>query len=390
MAQKIIDIRHPHTKKEEKETSPRKKKWFLPLLLVAVVIFFGWYFKSYHVEVRIWPDTEQFTFSDIVDVHAFSEKDIAVQAFEETVKGKDDFEVLGTSLVEQKTKGVISVCQDYGDSGQPIREGTRFVSEKGKTFLGDEAFTVPGRTYEGGEVVPGCVDVPVTAAESGEDYNVSSSTKFSLPGLQGTALYGRFSGESFTITREGKKEEVSYLTSEEISKGEEILLDKLFEKGKENLRQRLEADFLLDNRGQYNYRVIERSVPSEGEKSSFEVEMEIRVEVIALRAGSMEEFLQGSLPEGFVWHEKSFNYDFLRSNFEEKSGEVEVSLDAQIYRDIDIEKIKRDIAGLKFSEALDLLEEEVSNVSLYFRPLGPSSVPNNVDRIEVELLFDKN
>ena len=392
MAQKVIDIRHPSSRREEDNTPLKKRKWGLPLLLIVLLIFSGIYFKLYRVDVEIWPTTEDFYFSEVVGVHAFSNNEIAVQAFEETVEGGRDFEVLGRSLVEEKTEGVISVCQDYSDAVQPIREGTRFVCEKGKLFIGKDAFTIPGRKHEDGKTVSGCVDVAVIAAEAGEDYNIPSNSKFSLPGLQGTALYGRFFGESFTITKEGKSDEVAFLTSEEISKAEDILLNELFERGKISLMDRLSDQFMMDSRAQYNRVIIERSSPTEGEKSSFRIDMKVEVEVIAVNSNSAREFLKSSLPEGYTWYNESIDYDFLRANFAEKTGEMEISLDTQVYKEMDIEKLKRDIAGVSFSEVVDELEgrDEIEKVSLKFYPIGPSFVPRSTKRINIELLFDKN
>lgn len=393
MTQKVIDIRHPSFSKKEKDFTPRKKRrWLSVLLLVFLLVLAGSYFKVYRVDVKVWPVMEDFQFSEVVEVYAFEDSEIAVQHFDETVEGERNFEVLGKSLVEVKTEGVVNVCQEYSDAVQPIREGTRFVCEKGKLFIGNEAFTIPGRSYDGGDVVPGCVEVSVTAAETGEEYNISSSSRFSLPGLQGTALYGSFYGESFSITKEGKSEEVPYLTSEEIAKAEEILLDELFEKGKTILKNRLRDDFMIDDRGQYNKVVIERSLPTEGEKDSFSVAMKVRIEVIAVKEDTATEFLKNSLPKGFAWHEKNVNYEFMRANFEDKSGEMEISLEAQIYKDMDINSLKRSLVGVSFTEAVEELEsrEEIKKVSLRFYPLGPSFVPRSTKRISVELLFDKD
>ncbi len=397
MTEKMNDIRFPSVKEEKPiPRKKRSKKWILFPILFLVLASSYLYFRSYQVEIKISPVTEKFTETRTVSIHASSEEsDLVAEVFEETIQGSREFIVMGRSVVERKTRGTINVCQDHSDLVQSLVANTRFVSTEGKLFFAEERITIPGRSYREGRVVPGCATVNVVAAEAGEDYNISSSSKFSLPALQGTALYGRFSGDSFSITEEGRREEVPYITADEIRRAEIILLDELFEKGMNSLKGRLSGEFLLDNTGQYNRWVVERSVPREGEeRESFQIEMKIKMEVIAVNLDSVTLFSKNLVPEGYVWHEESkkIEYDFPRANFEEKSGEMDITLDANIYQEIDKVSLKRRLSGMSFNEAVYELKRmpEISDVSIRFYPFGPSSIVSNPDRILIELTFDKN
>ncbi len=391
MAQKMTDIRIPSLDKKIESLSMEKrsyKKWFLFIFVVILAVCGYFYFDSYRVEVVIWPAAEDF--SEVKTVSAGEEGGLRTELFKESVSGQREFTVLGRSVVETKTKGTISVCQEYSDNSQPLIANTRFVSTEGKLFISEDRITVPGRSYEEGKVIPGCVTAPVVAAEAGEDYNISATSKFSLPALHGTALYGRFYGDSFSITQEGSVKEVPVIDEEELSRAERILSEELLEEGKDKLKHRLKESFVTDSGGQYSWSVVERSLPEKrvGEEK-FDVEMTIEVEVIAVDKRDFNALLLSFLPEGYIWHEenKKVEYDFPRANFNQKSGEMVVSLDAVIYKEISVKDIKEEIAGTGFDEARRVIREmpNISDVSLRFLPFGPSLVPNNTERIKVDL-----
>ncbi len=400
MAEKMNDITFPSQSKEKQENVVEKKrinkKWIL-IPCLFLIAFCGYlYFRAYRVEVKVWPITENFSESKTLIVRALDkESDLIVEVFEEIIEGSREFVVVGRSVIENKTKGIINVCQEHSDLPQSLVANTRFVSTDGKLFLAESRITVPGRRYEGGKIVPGCTVVSVVAAEAGEEYNIASSSKFSLPALQGTALYGRFFGDSFSITKEGMRKEVPSISADEIIRAEGILLDELFEKGIESLKERFSDRFTLDSRGQYSRWVIERSAPREGDQTDvFQMEMKIRIEVIAVSLESIESFAKKLLPEGYEWYEKSksMHYDFPRTNFEEKSAEMDITVTALMYEEINIESLKRELSGMSFDNALYKLKrmEGISDASLKFLPFGPSVVVNNERRVDIELMFDKN
>jgi len=385
----MIDIKPPSFNKRKKESESKKSsksRWLLVALLLVFLALSGAYFKYYRVHVEVWPATESFsTTKEIV----IGEDDFPSDIFKEVVEGKDDFLVKGKKKVEVKAEGVLTVCQNMSYDPVPIREGTRFVSEDGKLFNGKEAFTIPGRT----ENEPGCTEVEVIAAEPGEDYNLSSSASFSLPGIS-PDLRANYFAESLQIETEGRKDEVLYLDSDEISEAEDILSEKLFEKGKTVLRKKYGDDFLVDGTGQYNSYVLERSLPQEGEKEEFKIEMKLEVEIMTTKKEKLDTFFLEMLPEGHVFYDESseMSYSFSRTNFETGSGEMNVQKSAQTYEDMRVNDLKRDVAGMSFEEARYKLEsrDSISEARFRFYPFGLSFVPGNVGRIDLELMFDKN
>ncbi len=399
MSERVIDIIPPSKKRDEEVVVQKKKKskkWVLVLFMIVLLSFSFLYVRSYRVEVKIYPHTEQFTDSKTIFVHVDGEyEEVTVDVFEEIIEGQREFIVKGRALIEEKARGLINVCQEYSDTSQSLVAGTRFVSGDGKLFISPDRILIPGRSYQDDRIVPGCVSVEVVAAEAGEEYNISSSSRFSLPALQGTAAYSRFFGESFTITQDGLLKEVSSITSEEIMNAEDILLEELFEKSKIKLKDRLNDNYLLENREQYRITIIERSNPREGEQAdSFIMDMKIRVEVIAVDVESIDNFAKNMLPENYTWQEssKKIDYEFSRINFEDKNGEVDITLTSQIHEKIDIPEIKRNIASTDFTSATRYIKSisGVKETEIDFYPFGPSKIPNNTARIRTELMFDKN
>jgi hypothetical protein len=82
----------------------------------------------------------------------------------------------------------------YGTTSYKLVKNTRLATPDGRIYYIDRPIIIPGYTKSNGAVIPGSVEVTVTAALSGDGSNVSASD-FSVPGLAGTPqaekIYGR-------------------------------------------------------------------------------------------------------------------------------------------------------------------------------------------------------
>ncbi|GEM_PF-1494355 len=402
MTEKVVDIYQPKEKEEKrggkqslsKEKLPQHGKQWLLLGVLLVAILGGYfYYTAYQTRITIKPALSTFSEEKDILVRALGsvrEGEIRGVMQSKTVAEKREFPIEERRIVEEKTEGEIEVCQDYSDSPANYREGTRFVSDEGKLFLAEEAFVIPARRNN-----DGCVDVEVIASEAGEEYNVSSDSKFALPGLEGTNIYGRVKGESFTLTKEGSLEEIPYLSEEEMRRVEMEMGEDLLEEGISRMREEYGEDYFLDNNTQFTMDVVERKTEeSEEDEESFHFELTVEIKVIATSKEDTENFIKGFLPEGKTWRRETeeVEYKFSRMNFEDREADVVLSFKGEIYEDIDKDSLKRDIVGISFEEAEEKIREkaDIEEVEMKNFPFGISRVSGVPERIKISLEFDKN
>ncbi|MBI5457245.1 hypothetical protein HY971_00780 [Candidatus Kaiserbacteria bacterium] len=89
----------------------------------------------------------------------------------------------GTTHVETKASGSITVYNSYSASPVRLVKTTRFESPEGLIYRALSDVVVPGKVGS----APGQVNVTVAADQPGEKYNIGPVAKFTLPGLKSTA-----------------------------------------------------------------------------------------------------------------------------------------------------------------------------------------------------------
>ncbi len=254
MRKKVIDIYPPCNKSNRKESACVKKRniegckkgWVLPLVFVIFAFCGYFYYSSYRTEIVVTPITEKFLIEDkeasIRSFGALEDGELRGVVLSEKVSASREFPIEGREVIEEKTEGTIEVCQSYRDSDAPFREQTRFISEEGKLFFAKDAFVLPRRQTNNG-----CAVVEIIAAEPGEEYNLSTESKFALPGLDGTDIYGKVQGSSFKITKKGFFKEVPFLDDQTKQRAEEKMIEDILVKGKSVLEENYGGEYVINN-----------------------------------------------------------------------------------------------------------------------------------------------
>jgi hypothetical protein len=399
MKEKVIDIYPPSgndgNKKRESFVFDAKKKknnkGFFVILFLIFVLGGYFYYVSFKTEIVVYPITEKMEIAEDVLIRttgSIGEKEIRGIVLSEKVSDQKKFDVEGKRMLEKKAKGEIRVCQDYRDSTANFVEGTRFISDGGKIFFATSSFSLPSR-----KVNEGCDIVEVVAAEPGEDYNIPADSKFALPGLHGSDIYGNVKGVSFTIKEEGVLKEVPYLDDESMQSAENQMKEELFKKAKEILLEKYSEEYLIENDTQYSVEVTERDLIEEGE-DSFYFKLDVTAKVIAVAKEDIDNFISIALPEYYVWRKETekVNISFTRINFNEGEADVFFEFSGDIYQEIDKKYWARELKGLDFDKAKMLIEQDINveEVIIKNKPFGLSKVANSLHRVDIKVQFDKN
>ncbi len=139
---------------------------------------------------------------------------------EKTKNITSSFPATGTETVSRKASGRITVYNAYSSIPQPLIKDTRFQSPDGKIFRISKGIVVPGAKIVDNKIVPSTMEVVVYADKPGAEYNIES-TRFRIPGLQGSPKYDGFYAESFESMSGGFVGTAKVPTESDITKARE-------------------------------------------------------------------------------------------------------------------------------------------------------------------------
>ncbi|MCR4328683.1 MAG: hypothetical protein NUV53_04200 [Patescibacteria group bacterium] len=105
------------------------------------------------------------------------------------------FIATGSKDVKDFAEGKLTIYNAYSSSPQILVATTRFATQDGKIFRLVERTEVPGAVVRGGIITPASITVNVVADQPGESYNVSPTSKLTIPAFKGTPRYEGFYGE---------------------------------------------------------------------------------------------------------------------------------------------------------------------------------------------------
>ena len=182
------------------------------LLIVVIIIFMT--VGSAKIEIR--PKSQELGVQMKVTMSPnFSSVDnsfnrIPGQIFTVSKSASNEFSTTAEKDAVQKSRGTITIYNEYSTSPQPLVATTRFEyiqggKESGFVFRTLQSITVPGMKVENGVTTPGKINVDVIADKAGQDYNISAGD-FGIMAWRekgDTARYEKIYGRSSDSMRGG-------------------------------------------------------------------------------------------------------------------------------------------------------------------------------------------
>lgn len=300
--------------------------------------------------------------------------------------------------IDKKSSGEIIIFNDYDSSQQRLVKNTRFETPEGLIYRIPKSVVVPGRTVEGGKTIPGSVTVTVYADSPGEDYNIGL-TDFTVPGFKGTDRFSKFYARSKTAMTGGFSGIMNVISDSDLEKMRGDIHVDLTQELKEKIFSQIPEGFVLYDDGIFvdfesqpnidlgdSVQVIEKGVLNAVLFDKLELSNYVANTTISdLGEGSVEilniEDLTFSIKDKeFVepWEEISFEFDLSGlTNF------------AWIFDEV---KMKNDFAGQPKKNTTIILSNYVGirEAEATVSPFWKRSFPKNVNRIDIERVFDLN
>ncbi len=182
--------------KSAKSISSSRWPWYVGIVVVLLILVITpMIFSS--ASILITPKQTNLEFDGYFNASDKIDNNIPYTVFTYEDIGSETTQEFTEKEVERKAFGEIIVFNSYNSSSQRLVKNTRFETPDGKIYRIQKSLVVPGRTVDGGEVIPGSVVATVYADEPGDRYNIDL-TDFTIPGFKGTDRFSKFYARSKT------------------------------------------------------------------------------------------------------------------------------------------------------------------------------------------------
>lgn len=368
------------------------------VIIVLLITFF--YSKLPRAQIEIAPKTEelasqaQFIASTSVQAADFS-KALIPARYEEIQKiGKEEFPASGFVPQEGKASGTIRIYNKTSPAASiTLKAGTHFLSDSGKYFVVLERIVVPAAQGKS----PGSIEVKAQAKESGEEYNIEPS-QFSVPKLSGTSYYYSIWAESKSPMTGGFSSRSKTVTADDISRAKDILVEKLIEQAKSELKEKISSDdILIDNAIVQEVVSVDSSVKAGAIADAFEEKATVKISAIIFKKKDAQDLagliITSDLSETKYFLEDKLELVFLVNNFDISKGKLPVTMkiSAQTYEKIDQDDLKNLILGKTSLEIEEILGREyggkISWTKISFWPFWVVKIPQDRSRTTIKMNF---
>lgn len=375
-------------------TLPKKKGIiFIPPAIIAVLLLLLLvYIFSLKATIilTIAPKTAQES-KDII----FSPKDstdndkdtIHAEQISVEEQGNSSTPTTGKKQIGDKAKGTVTILSSASQT-QNIPSGTALTSSNGLTFTTDSA--IPIASSSGVSDIKS-TQVNVTAKDIGKEYNLPSGTKFSVGSLDRSSVEGKndnaFAG--------GSKKDVTVVTTTDVNKLLNDLPKNLEEKAKSDLLAKIPSgDTILPTNFQANITKKSFNKNVGDEASTVTLTATVTFTTIAYKTSDIQSYALHVLSANnstLIPSKDHLSFTIDTINLQ-KNGTTIGSLHAKTFLlpTVDIEKLKKDIAGKSFSDARTTLmaTPQANNVEITLHPnLGflPALLPRMDKNITLQV-----
>ncbi|MCL1929772.1 hypothetical protein FWF93_01410 [Candidatus Saccharibacteria bacterium] len=376
----------------------RKRLFIFGGLGVALIAFLVWAIVfAPRANVTIFANTTSEKVQETVQIGDKLTTDPATHTIKSVIKsGEKDASVDGTATGERndgtRASGTVDLeASDLGTCVSLVMSG--IASGTGVTLSGKDFYTTAGAAFavSGSKCVAN--DVPVEAMAAGEGYNISGGGG-AVAGFGGVSANGSTSGGSTKI--------VKFVQDSDIKIAQEKFKNENQDDFKNDLTKELSGDYIVISQ---SFKVTTSdpvASPGLNEASSdgkFKLTIKTVYSLEAVSKDEIKTYLEKILDAraGEMSQQKVYDYgvdnisltNYMRVD-DKNPATVALFATAKIGPDIDLDKIREEIAGKKPMEVTESLKRVngVVDVKVGLSPFWVSSIPKNTNKIKIE--FESN
>ncbi|NTW61394.1 hypothetical protein HGB24_01730 [Candidatus Saccharibacteria bacterium] len=317
-----------------------------------------------------------------------------IQTITKTLK-KDisvDFTATGNKKLGDKSTGTMTLSNADSSDAIYIPAGS-ILSSGNYDFVTNSAVNVPGARIVSGHIVAGSVNVAVTAANIGADYNLPAGAyDSSISGI--TALGSAMSG--------GSSHDAIVVTADDIQKATEALKNV----STSDVKKQLTAEFVNGETvigdsfiASYDTPVALPAVDSESVDGKAKLTSSVTFTIIGMAKSEIETYLKNAITKQITDSKSQRIYDdgvskLILSGYQssDTAKTINIATVGQIGPNIDMDAIKSQVKGLNYGSVQSLIEQidGVDNVDIKFSYFWVTTVPNDTKKIEVQFILNND
>ena len=355
------------------------RKLAIPLIaLIAVIgVIVLYYMVFLKTDVIVFTDKKAFT-QDSLDItlttsgdSSFSDKTLKISTLNEEVQGEESQETTGQKDTGQKATGTITI---FNKTEQPkqIEKGTTVVSSNNLSFTLNDSVSIASTSSFSTSFSN--VQAKVTAANFGKEYNLPSSTNFTVKGTPTSDLFGRndsaFSG--------GTKEEVQVVSKKDLQGLENTVTKRLFEKASSQATAKLQGDeAMVPSYLTVDFKEKKFDKKENDEAKNVKLTATVEYTLGVYKKEELSKFISTSnnfnVPADFKLSESDSTIQISDIQQNKKDISAKLSFNAVFKPQLDVSKIPQLIAGKSEKDAIAKLKSVsgISDVTVVF----PNKLP---------------
>jgi len=391
---------------EETRIKTKRKKLFsiiLPFIFISLFYYLGFVVLT-KAEVLIISkkltfslDNDQVLIDKNIAEANYSQKVIPGNLFIFPENDEKEFKSTGQGKDEQQAKGIITIINNFSSAPQILVATTRFEAPDGKIFRLDSRIVIPGAAMKDGKLEPSSIDVNVTAATSGPEYNIiacNDNCKFTIPGFKGTPKFDGFYGISNKPMAGGSLGSVPMVTAEDLKKAEDAILKNIDNKINEDFKNKIPNNLKILDGAKSGIKIakISSDVSIGDFRQSFTVTAAGEIRVIAFREQDLIEFIRSRFdaqkPEKYDYcGDPTIEYKDVKPDFEKGTLKLTISVKQTICYHLSQDEIKKNVAGKNQKELEIILKsiDGIEEVKVNLFPFWIKKVPTNFNKIKISV-----
>ena len=389
--------RKPRRSARRSGMSAKRWLWLLGALLLLALLLYLALAVFPRAEITLDTEKTEWGFADGVKADkdtASVQIDTAVvpaELFRQKLNRSFEFVANGEEYIERKASGRLKIFNAFDDQEQQLVSPTRFQTTDGKIFRITEDVVVPGAKIENGKIVASSIEVDVVADEAGEDYNLSSSGRLSIPGFADTPRFDGFYGELVGSTTGGFVGTTAVASAEDVERGAKEAQEILEGSAASLLRTKIPEEFIILEDGFRFSAASEKVQDKANDKGMFNIFLEGESEQLVFREEDvlrlLEERAREAVGEEYEVYETSLDYTGADASFEEGTLTLSLDYQAQLRRRVDLESLQTQFLGKSEEELKSIIAgiDGVSRADVSLWPFWVKSVPADLEKLEVNI-----
>lgn len=364
------------------------------LLLGLFVVFFVLSALFHSADVELTTRVDERSGSDLVEDASATGRTGTLQFSRSTPFSRTvEIFVEGTAEenVQTKASGTVRVT-NTGNTAQRFRSTTRFETPDGRVYRAPRSIPIPAN---------GTVDVEIVADIPGEEYNSDSGLTFTLPGLEGTALFDQITATQSTPIEGGFSGILVAASEEDIEAGKNTLRRELTETLRNELQNRLPAGLIVTTDMTDISEPTFQEVPNE-EKGGIDLKATADIAAVTFNKSDFDNFFAAKLINDYtpgqnieIQNINDFKLEIDTQDFDVRTGEEfrftlteqdGSTAPLQFVWSVDEDEIKRALAGRSVSRISTSTIEALSGVEtidVTITPPWKRTLPDNIKKIDI-------